>query len=161
MSSRTAGLLVASTATFLFGLSAVASGCSEETTSAPGPDAEVVQAIDAASQKDAPPPPEAGPIPSLATCLAECGTKYPSGKKKDDAITTCWKTKCAGICTDDAVDAGDSDAGDGGTCQNPVTTEDIACDRCTQTHCCAEWDGCFNDDECTDFVQCTVACPAE
>jgi hypothetical protein len=164
MSSRIAGLLVVSAATFIGGVSAIMGGCSEETAPGAnsGTDAAPPVNLDA-SQRDAPPPGDAGPDPSIATCLAECAARYPGGKVKDDAITTCWKTKCAGRCTDLPADAGDAgggeaDAGDAGACQNPVDTEDPECDRCTQSHCCAEWDGCFNDDECTNFVQCSTAC---
>lgn len=162
MSSSTIGLfLLMSTGPLVFAVCAVASGCSDDTTPAGNRADAAAPSTSDASQKDAPPE-EAGPPPSRAACIADCATTYPSAKAKDDAITTCWMTNCAGRCTDDPVDAGIfDDVGDGGTCQNPVTTQNLACDLCTQAHCCAPWDGCFNDTECTKFVHCTSGCPAD
>lgn len=160
MSLRAAGLVMFSALGAVLGLAALAGGCSEDepakTSEADGGDAADVV------QRDAPPAGEAGPPLTRETCLADCAARFPEGKSKDDAIVACWAANCAGRCTPGASDAGVPEAGaDAGSCRNPVTTFDPSCDLCTVASCCAEWDGCFDDDACVRYVECAADCPAE
>jgi hypothetical protein len=45
-----------------------------------------------------------------------------------------------------------------GSCKNEVDTPSAACSQCTVDACCAEWDACFGDAECTALNACAVAC---
>ncbi len=154
-----AGLFFSSVTALSIG--GLAAGCSDDETPAAGSN-------DAGDTPDGPqrdaPREETGPGRTRASCLANCAEKNPTGKIKDDAIQQCWDTKCIGRCTDDEIPDGGSDdggGGDGGSCVNPVNTDLISCDNCTVENCCAQWDACFSDKACEDFVVCTRGCPAE
>jgi hypothetical protein len=160
MGLRAACLVTFSTLGTIFGLTALAGGCSEDEP------AETIEADGGGGadivQRDAPPAGEAAPPFTRGACLAECEAKFPAGKSKDDALVACWTANCAGSCTPSASDAGVPEAGaDAGSCRFPVTTFDPGCDLCTVSSCCAEWDGCFDDDVCVRYIGCTADCPAE
>lgn len=162
MSRRRALAILVCAAAAAPGITLLEGGCSSE-QSAPPNDADAGDAR--AAQRDAPIAEEddSGGL-TRASCLASCSDRYPTAKPKDDAIQACWEAKCAGRCTlldggglADAADAGE----DAGSCVNPVTTELLACDLCTVEQCCAEWDSCFSDEACSDYVGCATRCPVE
>lgn len=148
-------------------------GCSSDD---PGSDT-AAAADSGADSNDSPatpaPPPhratDSGADPTVEECLAACDTEHAAGLTKDHAIDTCWSANCQGPCIDangpfdggtaDAGDAGDA-AGDAGApvCQNDVATGGTACDSCTKAFCCAEWDGCFGDQDCSALNACRAAC---
>jgi hypothetical protein len=115
-----------------------------------------------AQEPDTGPPP-----PTEEECIADCRTKHSAGAAKDKLIEDCWETKCKGPCIDETgvfdagADGGDAgDAGDGGgpACKNPVETDDTSCDLCTKVNCCASWDGCFDDQDCSALNECIGDC---
>lgn len=112
-----------------------------------------------------PDPPRAndsGADPTLDECLAACDTEHAAGLTKDQAVDACWSANCQGPCIDatGAFDGG-TDAGDdagASVCRNDVATGGTSCDSCTKTFCCAEWDGCFDDQDCSALNACRAAC---
>lgn len=112
---------------------------------------------------DPPPPPADAGLTGQA-CLDQCEKDHPSGLVLDKKIDDCWSANCKAPCvdgTDAGFDAGRADAGDGGVlaCKNDVQTDDQSCDVCTKTFCCASWDGCFDDKDCTALNDCRSNCP--
>lgn len=93
---------------------------------------------------------------TLEECLAKCDKDHPTGLVKDKAIDTCWTTRCAGPCVGEAD--GGTTTSDAGACKNDVDTGDVECDACTVAACCAEWDGCFDDADCSALQDCRLAC---
>jgi len=108
-----------------------------------------------------PAPPESDA--ALKSCREECEEAHPTGLPKDEAINSCWETHCGDPCIEqrpgDGGGGGDGAAPDGGTCTSPVVTVSVSCDECTHTFCCASWDGCFQDPECTALNACYQRCP--
>ena len=154
MSSRT---LVALVITWISAGALVAGsgllGCSD--------DPEVPNDASAESAKDdvnrrAPPETDARP----KTCREQCEEAHPTGLPRDEAVNSCWDTHCLGPCIEQIPDDGgiDGAAPDGGTCTSPVVTISLACDQCTNTFCCAEWDGCFQEPECVALNACYQQC---
>jgi hypothetical protein len=161
MSSRTltAAALVLSTTLATGAAAALASACSDDPKPASGDGGDELLA-DGARRDD--PPIDNGPdqVRTRETCVAECRNTYAAGRAKDEAIAKCWDTNCAGYCTSDPTE-NDEPGDPNAQCQQPVSTDDVSCDVCTQTHCCSQWDGCYNDDDCTAYSQCVTDCPAE
>lgn len=98
-------------------------------------------------------------------CETKCFQDHPTGEMRYDAIDVCWEAKCKGPCVDSSgmFDAG-ADAGDAGDgavlCGTEVTSGvDMACDQCTDAFCCAEWQGCFKNDDCIALNDCLSECP--
>ncbi|WP_146647525.1 hypothetical protein [Labilithrix luteola] len=142
-------------------------GCSSD-----NPGSDTAAAEDSGTDAPLPPatprpdPPRAtdsGADPTLDGCLAACDTAHPAGLVKDEAIDTCWSDNCQGPCIDATgpFDGGTSDdAGDAGplACKNDVSTGGTACTRCTEAFCCAPWDACFDDADCSGLNACRAAC---
>lgn len=72
------------------------------------------------------------------------------------AIDTCWSKSCSSECN--GIGTGKNEEPDHGSCQNVVSTPAKDCSQCTVDHCCAAWDACFNDTDCTALNTCTNAC---
>lgn len=98
-------------------------------------------------------------------CETKCFQDHPAGEKLYDAIDVCWEAKCKGPCVDEngMFDAGAdaADAGDGAVlCGTEVTSGvDMSCDQCTDAFCCADWQGCFKNDDCIALNECLSECP--
>ncbi len=162
-------VLALSGVALILGGSAVGSGCTTTTEEIQAADGGGEGGGDAKPKFDSAPPEEeedSGPGEQTEEeCLAECEKKHAAGLTKDKAIDTCWETKCKGPCVDDTqvFDAGAGDGGDAGDaggakCSNDVETGEEACNKCTSTFCCAEWDGCFDDQDCSDLNDCRNNC---
>jgi len=153
MSSRAISALVL-LAGGLFGLANAIAGCSdEEPTSAADAGIEA-----AGPDANRPAPPDVD-VPSL-TCEERCREAHPAGVAKDEAVSSCWDTHCTGPCIEQLPGDGGTDgaAPDGGTCVSPVVTVSAACDECTNTFCCTEWDVCFQEPECAALNACYQQC---
>jgi hypothetical protein len=160
MSSRSLGTALAIAATFspMAGL-ALVGGCSEDDPAGAAPDA-AADGNGPEANRPTPPEPDAEEPKS---CRQRCEEAIPEGAlAKDEAINSCWKTFCGRPCIEElAPDGGvaaDGAAPDGGTCVSPVVTISLACDECTNTFCCASWDGCFQDPECSALNVCYQQC---
>lgn len=158
MSSRAlgAGFVLAALGGAL-ALSLTSSGCSDDDAPDAGDAGAETRAPDA---NRAPPAGEDGAAPK--PCRQACEEAHPTGLAKDEAINSCWETFCVDPCIEElALDGGvvaDGAAPDGGTCRAPVITISLVCDQCTNTSCCASWDGCFEDAECTALNACYQEC---
>ena len=156
MSSRVLGaLLVLAASGGAAFASALFSGCSDDAPPAP---------VDAGAESA---PPDANrsarPEDSAApkSCREQCAEAHPTGLPKDEAIDSCWKAFCTDPCIEELTADGGGAGGaapDGGTCVSPVVTVSLACDECTTTSCCASWDDCFQDPECTALNACYQQC---
>ncbi len=102
------------------------------------------------------PPEEVAEAPK--TCRERCTEAHPTAAAKDRAIETCWSTHCAGPCFEGLSDDAEAGAPDAGSCAAPVVTVSSSCDRCTSAACCAAWDGCFQDAECSALNDCYRQC---
>lgn len=71
----------------------------------------------------------------------------PDGAQGGDAATTDGAT----------VDASE-DGGDGGTCTLASPPSDPTCASCVESTCCARWDSCVANSDCTGYVACIRAC---
>ena len=142
----------------------MAGGCSSTTIEAPA-DAGADR-----STRDVATPPDAADdtaTPTHDECFAACDAAHPNSVAKNTAIDTCWESACKAPCVDGTpFDAGSpADAGDAApdaavpACTNQVDTGDVACDLCTKMRCCAPWDGCFDDADCSALVDCESMCP--
>lgn len=153
MSSRLLGPLLVLAAS---GASALFSGCSDDATPAP------VDAGADSAPPDANRPPRPEDSAAPRSCREQCAEAHPTGLPKDEAINSCWKTFCGDRCIEELpTDGGggaDGAAPDGGTCASKVVTVSLACDECTNTSCCASWDDCFQDPECTALNACYQQC---
>lgn len=159
MSSRSLGAgVVLATFGAALSLPFTSSGCSgDESAPAAGDAGPDGRAPDA---NRPPPVDEEGPPPK--SCRQACEEAHPTGLAKDEAINSCWETFCVDPCIEErALDGGvvaDGAAPDGGTCRAEVVTISLDCDQCTNTSCCAAWDGCFEDAECTALNACYQDC---
>jgi len=154
MSSRTlAALIILSTSTGALVAGSGLTACSDDPT--PATDAGAESSIPDANR---PAPPETDARPK--TCREQCEEAHPTGLPRDEAVNSCWDTHCVGPCIDQIpADGGiDGAAPDGGTCTSPVVTISLACDQCTNTFCCAAWDGCFQEPECAALNACYQQC---
>jgi hypothetical protein len=166
-------IVALSGAAIFLGASAVAAGCTTTTEEIQAADGGGDGAADGKAKFDSAPQPVEDADPpkkSEAECIADCEKTHATGLTKDKAIDTCWAAKCKGPCVDDtgvfdagadaAKDAGGDAGGDGGAgkCTNDVETGDPACNGCTSVNCCPEWDGCFNDKDCSDLNDCRNTC---
>jgi hypothetical protein len=161
MSSRTAAFLFL--ACTLGVSTAAGAGCSgDDTSTAAATDG----GTDVASEAR-PAPPEDDDAATPKTCREQCADAHPAGVAKDKAIDACWQAHCASPCIDGErapidVDAGadaSADAGaDAGACMSPVVTASPSCDACTTAFCCASWDACFQDAECSALEDCYQQC---
>lgn len=159
----TAGMLLAIGAGFAI------SACSSSTTDAPAA-AGVDAALDAPRDTSRPavdsstPDDDSGPTQTRQQCVDACNAKYPAAVAKDDAIGTCWDSKCKGPCVDDpatAFDAGEAgtpDAGPSPLCGTGAKSFSQDCDDCTTANCCPAWAGCFGDPDCTALDMCFGTC---
>ena len=114
-------------------------------------DAQIIPVIKDSGKQDA------APTETVEECQLKCTKTHAAGYAKDQAIETCWSAKCAGPCIGEP-DGGTTPSSDGGTCKNEVDTTDPDCDACTHAACCAEWDGCFDDADCTAYQDCYFNC---
>ena len=131
-------------------------GCSEDAATTPPSDA----AADQTRSDGNRPPPAAGDAADK-TCRQECAEAHPTAVAKDDVVNACWETHCRAPCVEGKPGDGgvtDGAAPDGGTCTLPVITVSLSCDECTNTFCCAAWDTCFQDSECTELNACYQRC---
>jgi hypothetical protein len=92
----------------------------------------------------------------VAACLATCETQHPKGLALGKGIDKCWAASCATVC--DGIGTGTPKPPTAGTCKNIVETPSAACSTCTVTSCCAAWDACFDDADCTALNTCSIAC---
>jgi hypothetical protein len=136
--------------------------CADDGGGGSGGDGGADASADVVQREAAPPPPaEGGAELDRETCIADCSARHPSGRTKDDAIAACWAASCAGRCTPGVGGDGGAPVEDAGACAWPVTTDDPRCDLCTRSACCAPWDACFGDAECSAFNTCRNRCPAD
>jgi hypothetical protein len=158
MSSRAVALsLFVST---LASAAAMTSGCSGDDAPA-GAAADAGADAPARANRPAPPEPEAG---TPKTCRELCEDAHPASVAKDEAIDSCWEAHCAAPCIDgedpvppDGADAG-ADGGGAGACASHVVTISPSCDECTTASCCAPWDACFQDPDCSALEACYEEC---
>lgn len=163
--SLAAGMLLAVGAGFAI------SACSSSTATAPATDG-TDAALDAPRDTNRPavdssmPDTDSAPPPTQTRqqCVDACNAKYPAAVAKDNAIGTCWDSKCKGPCVDDpatAFDAGEAGAPDAGPnplCGTGATSISKDCDDCTTANCCPAWAGCFGDPDCTALDMCFGSC---
>ncbi|MBX3224422.1 MAG: hypothetical protein KF795_28155 [Labilithrix sp.] len=157
MSSRTLGtVLVLGSFAGVLALSSASGGCSDDEAPA-ATDAGADRAPDVNRA-----PPAADDAATPKSCRKACEEAHPTAIAKDEAIDTCWETFCSDPCIEELpIDGGivaDGAAPDGGTCSAPVLTTSLDCDQCTNTSCCASWDGCFEDTECAALNACYQEC---
>jgi len=67
-----------------------------------------------------------------------------------------WSKSCSVECND--LGAGMQFPPAHGSCKNVVETPGAACSQCTVDHCCAAWDACFDNADCTALNKCSIAC---
>ena len=136
----------------VFGSSGLA--CSGDEPSPPGAAGHESSPPDA--NRPAPPDTDAAP----KTCREQCREAHPVGVPKDEAVNECWALHCNGPCLEGTnEDAGpDGASADGGACVSPVVTVSASCDECTNSFCCTEWDGCFQEPECAALNACYQQC---
>ncbi len=92
----------------------------------------------------------------VAACISACETKYPQGTQIGMGIDTCWGQKCKTECN--GIGAGQSKPPAMGSCKNDVRTPSAACSQCTVDKCCAAWDACFDNAQCSALNACSIAC---
>ncbi|MDB5212908.1 MAG: hypothetical protein JWO86_835 [Myxococcaceae bacterium] len=89
-------------------------------------------------------------------CISACEAQYPKGVALGDGIDQCWAKSCSTDCN--ALGAGMQFPAAHGMCKNLVETPGAACSQCTVDHCCAAWDACFDNADCTALNKCSIAC---
>jgi hypothetical protein len=92
----------------------------------------------------------------VAACISACEAKHPKGVQIGKAIDTCWSKSCPTEC--DGIGTGTTKPAAHGSCQNPVSTPSADCSQCTVDKCCAAWDACFDDADCSALNTCSIAC---
>lgn len=92
---------------------------------------------------------------TVQQCIAACEAKYPNGAKLGQAIDACWAKSCAAC---ENMESGPLQTPTSGSCKNEVATPSAACSTCTAKNCCAAWDACFSNAECTALNACSIAC---
>jgi hypothetical protein len=115
----------------------------------------------------APPPPN----PTLASCIADCGMKYPAAAAKNKQLdATCFLGgACEPVC--DNLTSGklfEPSKVDGGGCNTagamsfPIATPSQVCSDCLNTNaaCCAEWISIFSSVEGQALNTCSNTCYA-
>jgi hypothetical protein len=158
MSSRSLGAALLVLFLGALGTAAALAGCSDDESLKAPSDSGREGAIPDANR----PAPEEPDAEEPKSCRERCEEAHPTALAKDEAIDSCWETNCGGPCIQelppDGGIAADGAAPDGGTCISPVLTISLACDECTNMFCCASWDGCFQDPECTALNACYQQC---
>ena len=89
-------------------------------------------------------------------CIAACEAQYPKGVPIGDGIDQCWAKSCSTSCN--GLGAGMQFPPAHGQCKNVVETPGADCSQCTVDHCCAAWDACFDNADCTALNKCSIAC---
>ncbi len=92
----------------------------------------------------------------VAACVSACEAKHPAGTQIGKGIDTCWSKSCPTECN--GIGAGKPQSAAHGSCQNPVSTPSADCSQCTVDKCCAAWDACFGNADCTALNACSIAC---
>jgi hypothetical protein len=92
----------------------------------------------------------------VAACISACEAKHPKGALIGKGIDSCWAKSCPTEC--DGIGSGAPKPAAHGSCQNPVSTPSADCSQCTVDSCCAAWDACFDDADCSALNACSIAC---
>lgn len=158
MSSRRLAVLFIASMLVATGLGSAIAGCSTDDTKVAAGDSGADATPEATRS---PPPPDEASTPK--TCRELCEEAHPTALPKDEAVNSCWEMNCSGPCIEETTtptDGGtDGDGGaDAGACLSPVVTISESCDQCTILRCCAAWDGCFQDPECSALNACYQKC---
>lgn len=92
----------------------------------------------------------------VAACISACEAKYPAGTTLGKGIDACWAKNCSKECNN--IGTGAPKGPKTGTCGHEVSTPSADCSQCTVDHCCAAWDACFGDAQCSALNTCSIAC---